>query len=157
AQGGPPQLVTDLNADVGIGFTTADDRVIYTGIFDLFQVPLAGGAEEPILKSLKVRPGFNPMTLLPDGVHFLYSALMSLGRVGAQTPGIYVGSLDPSGQGDSKQILRDNSNVQFVKTSDSDSGYVLFLRDGSLLAQSLDLRKLEVTGEPVTIAQGVSY
>jgi Tol biopolymer transport system component len=44
----------------------------------------------------------------------------------------------------------------YVPSGDSGAGYVLFIRDGSLLAQRFDERKLELSADPVPIAPSVS-
>ncbi len=40
--------------------------------------------------------------------------------------------------------------------SEDHPGYLLFLRDGALLAQSFDARTLTLAGDPMTIAEGVA-
>jgi serine/threonine protein kinase/Tol biopolymer transport system component len=80
---------------------------------------------------------------LPDGRHFLYYAL---GK--PEVSGVYVGSLDSL---ESKRILP--SDAQAVYAS---PGYLLYLRQGALLAQPFDVKKLEVSGEPRPLAEHIA-
>ena len=70
--------------------------------------------------------------------------------------GNYVGSLDakPENQ-DSNRLLATGVESDFVPSSDSGSGYLLFIRDGVLLAQPFDARGLALSGEPVAVAEHV--
>src|SRR5262249_5419052 len=76
---------------------------------------------------------------LPDGGHFLYLVRSAKPESNA----VYVGSLDSK---ERKFLFRHNSNVMYGGTP-SGSGYLLFVRDESLMAQSLDPGRLEVKGE----------
>ena len=63
--------------------------------------------------------------------------------------GVYVGSLDSP---ESKRILAaSDSQAVYAKP-----GYLLFLRQGVLLAQPFDLKKMELTGEPLPQAEHVA-
>jgi dipeptidyl aminopeptidase/acylaminoacyl peptidase len=62
--------------------------------------------------------------------------------------GVYVGSLDGM---ESKRIM--SSDAQAVYAA---PGHLLFLRQGTLLAQPFDLKKLELTGEPHPLAEHVA-
>ena len=151
-QGGPPQALSDIEGSLRGGFTTADGRTVFvTGAGRLFQVLAAGGTPERIPRSEKLRVA-NATSLLPDGVHFLYSAPPI-----DENAGTYVAALNRGAVGESKRILRDQSIAYYVPGTDSRTGYVLFLRDGSLLAQPFDARKLELSGNPILIAQSVNF
>ena len=82
---------------------------------------------------------------LPDGRHFLFRVWTNLAKEAA----IYVGSLD---SGDSKFLVNmyRNSGVAY-----SPPGYLLFVRDKTLMAQRFDVNQLEVTGEVFPIAKGM--
>ncbi len=84
---------------------------------------------------------------LPDGKHFFYlGAKLSFNA--SENDAIYVSSLDG---GESKVILRSGSNVAYAR------GYLLFVRQPSLMAQPFDVTRLETTGEAVPIAERVQY
>src|SRR4029079_9666247 len=79
---------------------------------------------------------------LPDGRHFLYTT-----RQGGDIP-VRVGSLDNPGQAGTI-VAKAQSNVEYA------DGYLLSLRESTLMAQPFDGRRLETTGEAVSLAEGV--
>jgi Tol biopolymer transport system component len=84
---------------------------------------------------------------LPDGRHFLY---VETGPQG-EHPALFAGSLDgasPTRILTSGDLSLGNYTGRFVLP-----GYLLFLREGVLMAQSFDPKRLALTGEPVTIAE----
>jgi Tol biopolymer transport system component len=91
---------------------------------------------------------------LPDGRHFLY--LRSSSR--PENDGVYVGSLDAKpGDQDRKRLLAAASQAMYVPSLGSVPGYLLFMRDGTLIAQTFDPARLELTGEPVTVAEQLGF
>jgi len=82
---------------------------------------------------------------LPDGRHFLF-----YGR--SQTParsGVYVGSLDSH---DSRLLVATvETRAQYT------DGYVLFMREGALVAQPFDVKALAFTGKPTQAAERIAY
>jgi WD40 repeat protein len=120
----------------------------------IMQVSAAGGVASPLTtidpsrkEVVHVLPSF-----LPDGRHFLYLRASSI----PENSGVYVGSLNtkPEEQ-DSRRLLATTSGPVYVPFSDSDSGQVLFLRQGTLMAQRFDARRLELSGEVVPVAEKV--
>jgi WD40 repeat protein len=78
---------------------------------------------------------------LPDGKHYLY-------MVGATGPGeVVVGTLG------SKQ--RVSLGIHGSRVEYSPAGYLLFVRDRTLLAQPFDARSLKLRGEPIPVAEPV--
>jgi serine/threonine protein kinase/Tol biopolymer transport system component len=159
-EGGPAQVLCDSGVAVLGGFWTPDGKIVFSDPArppGLWEVPSAGGVSSPV-------PGFehagNPYVLgpvlLPDGRHFLYTS------GNGPTGDVYLGSLDSKlGHQGSKKLL--NAAAGYAPSpNDPDLGYLLLIRTvpntntATLLAQSFDLRKLELVGEPVTIAQQVS-
>jgi Tol biopolymer transport system component len=151
AAGGPVQTLCDA-AD-GRGATWNADGVIVFSPGDgqpLFKVSAAGGAPAP-LTALEQSRGelshFHPH-FLPDGRHFLYLVISSR----QEHTGIRAGSLDSR---ESKPLVNTDVNAAYAPP-----GYLLFLRDRTLMAQSFDADRLEITGEPspateVWVAEGV--
>ena len=84
---------------------------------------------------------------LPDGKHFLFFAFGSGTQTGAGNSGIYASSLDSK---ERKLILSSNADAVYVLP-----GYLLFTRQGTLMAQPFDTARLELAGEAVPIAQGI--
>ena len=79
---------------------------------------------------------------LPDGKHFLYVAWSQQ----PQSRVLYVGTLDSE---EKKRLMPAESMVVYAQ------GHVLFLRNRALMAQAFDVSRLELTGEPQVIAEGI--
>src|SRR6266540_2415370 len=82
--------------------------------------------------------------LLPDGRHFLF--LVHSNRDG---DGVYVGSLDSQ---DKKFLVPSISRAEYAPP-----GYLLYVREGNLLAHPFDLGRLRTTGEPLVVAERLQY
>lgn len=72
---------------------------------------------------------------LPDGRHFLFL----VASTSATVHGTYVGSLDTP---DRIRLLDDSASAAIY----APPGYVLFVRDGAIMAQRIDLPRLRMTG-----------
>jgi Tol biopolymer transport system component len=90
-------------------------------------------------------------TFLPDDHHFLYA--INSGQ--KETRGVYLGSLD----GTVKRRLLDEFTVIKYMAADpgdsADGGWLIFGRDGALLARPFDTRRIEFTGEPFSLSNKV--
>ena len=85
-------------------------------------------------------------TFLPDGRHFLYSA----DNRDLNKQGIYVSSLDG---GEARLVLSTDGRAHAVEDPDTPGeGYMVFIRQGALLAQPFDFRQYQLKGEPVRLA-----
>lgn len=154
--GGPPQTVCDVQGTVVGGSWNRDGVIVFADVTrGLLQVSAAGGVASPLTtfdlsrkEVVHVLPSF-----LPDGRHFLYLRASST----PENSGVYVGSLNtkPEEQ-DSRRLLATTSGPVYVPSSDSDSGQVLFLRQGTLMAQPFDAQRLELSGEAVPVAEQVA-
>ena len=101
-------------------------------------VPATGG---PVSTVLKVPDGSWP-SFLPDGRHFILHA------TAAGTRGVYVGSFESQAM---KLVLPGDFQAVFAPPD-----YLLFARDeGFVFAQHFDLTRLEMTGAPFPVAEGV--
>ena len=140
--GEPP--VTLADAPVGQGGTWNRDGVILfaphpsTGIN---RVPASGGSVEPVTAPGGTRRGGIHLwpAFLPDGRHFLY---FDTGAQGEEQ-GIYLGSL---GGDERRHILNNSSNALYAPP-----GYLLFVRDGSLMAQPFDAATRKLGGESLRL------
>jgi hypothetical protein len=119
------------------------------------QVSETGGAAAPLttLDSSRKEIFHAGPSFLPDGRHFVYQRFSTA----AEKTGIYLGSLDgkPELQG-SKRLMATDSGAAYAPSSDPALGYLLFVREGSLMAKAFDARRLELAGEAVPIAKGVT-
>ena len=142
--GGPP--LTLAPADDGRGGAWAGDTILYAPYIyaAIWRVPAGGGKAELVttidtaLHSTHRWPRF-----LPDGKHFLYLAQHHSGR-NQESAGIYLARTEG---GSSKMLLRSNAMAFYS------SGYLLFHRDGILMAQEFDTGKLVLEGDATALGQ----
>jgi tRNA A-37 threonylcarbamoyl transferase component Bud32/WD40 repeat protein len=90
---------------------------------------------------------------LPDGRHFLYFCYSR----NPQFAGVYVGSVDaqPKKQ-DRTRLLATKYGVAYAPSSSNPLvGQLLFLEGTTLMAQTFDVRRLKLSGEPSVIAEHV--
>jgi Tol biopolymer transport system component len=99
----------------------------------------------------------NSPAFLPDGRRFIYH------RNGpAEHSGIYVGSLDAKPEQQStKRLLATTAGAVYApyrepRSATMSRGHILFLRQGSLMAQAFDTRRLELSGNAVPIAEDLT-
>ena len=149
ASGGPPLTVTETIAN-NQGSWNRDDVILFAPrAGPLYRVPASGGTPSAVT-TLDAASGdtqhWNSF-FLPDGRHFLYHVVGSKTRGPNDARAVYVGSLDPAEK--SRLLLEGGSNAQYAL------GYVLFMRGDTLMAQRFDADRLELTGNAVTVAEGV--
>jgi Tol biopolymer transport system component len=153
--GGPPQTLCELPGTLGASAWNRDGVVLLTANpGGVLRVPEAGGVPSPVTTVDPSRQEIyhGKPSFLPDGRHFLYLRVSSNPEYG----GTYLGSLDiKPEQQDRKRLLPGPIGVQYLPSSDPAIGYVLFLREATLMAQPFDNRKFELTGQPVPIAEQV--
>jgi Tol biopolymer transport system component len=147
--GGPVQRITDLDP-VTLGATwNGDDVILFapSNQAPLHRVAAAGGTAEPLtaLNTERRENSHRWPHFLPDGRHFLFTARSDL----PQNTGIYVGSLDNPGA--PTRLVAAQSPAVFVSP-----GFLLFIRDNTLLAQRFDAASLALTGGATAIAGNVA-
>jgi DNA-binding winged helix-turn-helix (wHTH) protein/Tol biopolymer transport system component len=138
--GGPPQtLAEDLPVGADGAWSTGG-VIVFDGGTGLERLSAATGAERAPVTHLE--PGENAHvdpSFLPDGRRFLFTAAYG-------EPGVYVQSLDT---GERTQLFPDSVTAVYA------SGYLLFNRGRTLMAQRFDAERLALHGEPVRIADGL--
>ncbi|MBF8295161.1 MAG: prkC 32 [Bacteroidetes bacterium] len=151
ASGGAP--ITICNAANSRGGTwNKDGTIIFTpGPGNPLSVVSAAGGTETVLTkfdSLQKENSHRWPSFLPDGGHFLYLARSVTG--GSQGEGglIRVASLDGKTH---KTLVPAISNAVYA------SGHILYVRGTTLVAHPFDESSLELNGEPITIAENVTY
>ncbi|MEJ2207240.1 MAG: protein kinase, partial [Gemmatimonadota bacterium] len=112
----------------------------------IYRVPATGGEPQPVttLDSTRAETAHRFPQFLPDGRHFLFSALPA--RDGKFD--IYVGSLDSP---ERKLLLSAGTGVTWAPP-----GHLLYARDGKLIAQGFDAKALELRGDPVSLGDAVT-
>jgi hypothetical protein len=142
--GGSPQELA--NVALGFGGTWNRDGVIVfapSPASPLFRTSATGG--EPVAVTRLETPQqqhHNFPAFLPDGRQFLYYV------IGPEARGVYVAQLDGSPP---RRLLDAESPAAYAP-----SGYLLFIRQGTLFAQRFDPRRLELSGDPLPVAEQIT-
>jgi len=154
--GGPPQTLCDLPAlAVGGSWSPAGDIIVGQTDGGLMRVRESGGAASRVTvldparsEEFHLMPSF-----LPDGRHFVYL------RVSPGSPeksGTYIGTLDvkPEEQ-DATRLMPYAVGLSYVPAAGAGPGHLMFVREGTLLAQRFDPARLALTGSAVPVAERV--
>jgi Tol biopolymer transport system component len=154
--GGPPETLSDSPNTLLGGAWSAGGVILLGGNSGpIVRVSPAGGTAAPVTHLDRPRGDtfHSDPIFLPDGRHFLYFRHSSK----AENQGVFAGSLDAKPEEQSlKRILPVDFSPGYVPPGASRSlGYLLFLREETLMAQPFDDRRLETTGEPVPVAEHI--
>ena len=149
AAGGPSQTLCSAEARGG-GTWNRDGVILYSPGSAIFRVSAAGGACTAIRK-----PGTGSVlgspVFLPDGRHYFYTERSDDTAKG----GVYLASLDDSS---GRRILADQSSVVYAGPARrGESGYLLFLRDTTLMAQPFNTDRLRADGDALTVAPRAQF
>jgi len=144
--GGPAQTICD--SPRGSDGTWNEDGVI---LFDgqnsdpIWRVDAAGGVAK-IEVELDAAKGITTVgwpEFLPDGRHFLYMS----GTAGTTNQSLMVGELDSK---ERKELFKTTSKVMYAA-----QGYLIYVREQTLVAQPFDADKQEITGEAIPVGEGL--
>jgi Tol biopolymer transport system component len=147
--GGTPQTICAVPGSTTVtpwllGTWGSGNTILVSGN-GLLRVQATPGAE-PVgvlspddLRALVLWPSF-----LPDGRSFLYYSL----NIGAPSE-VRIGSLDSP---ETYHVITADSRAVYAKP-----GYLLFAREGTLMAQKFDLRTKRTAGEPTAVAENLLY
>lgn len=142
--GGASIVICDASSQGRGGSWGPDGTILFVPGFGIpvYSVPATGGTPTPATQLDKSRQELTHRwpAFLPDGKHFLY---FSRGPENA----IYIGTL---GSAERKLILKNDSNATYAP-----SGYLLFVRNGDLMAQPFDAQRMELSGTAFPIADNV--
>ena len=123
----------------------------------LWRVSANGGKAVPLthLDPARQEREHELPSFLPDGRHYLYLAISTDPAKSA----IYAASLDDPPGKPPVRILSTENGVRFVPGAGNGPGWLLFMRDGSLMAQFFDPLKLALIGNPRPIPArvGIAY
>jgi serine/threonine protein kinase len=145
ARGGLPQTLSDANNGLG-GTWSSDGVIVFTPAPTriLYRVSAAGGEATPVTALNKERQENSHRwpQFLPDGHHFLFFARSPR----EEDSGIYLGSL---GSRAVRRLLIADHAV-YVQP-----GFLLYVREGALMALPFDAADLRITGDAIPIAVNV--
>ena len=150
AAGGPAVTLCDATLSSG-GTWNSDNVILFTPRpgSSVHRVAATGGTPVPVT-TLNLEKGdtqhFYP-SFLPDGRHFLYFVVGSKSGGITDPRAVEIGSLDP--QELTKEIVPEGSNAQYA------NGHLIFMREGTLVAQRFDTERLQLSGQPVPLVEQV--
>ncbi len=144
--GGPPTKICD--APGGSDGTWSPEGVILwdgTGTDPIYRVSAAGGSRAVAvgLDAALKQTGVGWPEFLPDGRHFLYLA----NGEKPEDSAYWIGSIDSK---EREKLAPAQTLVTY-----SPPGYLLFVRDRTLVAQPFDAKARRITGEPVPLAEKI--
>jgi len=144
--GGPVQTIGD--AQYGADGSWSPRGVILLdgrGNDPLWMIDAAGGIRKELVvpDAAKGERGAGWPAFLPDGRRFLHHVMMANPEENA----LRTRDLET---GESKTIMRSPSQVVFAPP-----GFLLFVRDRTLVAQRFDTSALELRGDPIPLSEGL--
>jgi Tol biopolymer transport system component len=144
--GGSPVPICDVPLGAGkAGTWGAGGDILMTNVQTaaILRVPAAGGTPVTVVEASGDAVRIIWPWFLPDGKSFLYWAKLpdQSKRVMLSEPGKAP-----------RALLSISSIVQYTEP-----GFLVFAREGALLAQRFDLRSGRLSGEPISIAEHVDY
>jgi len=142
--GGSPRTLASAPGAVG-GAWGPDGGILLSMLGNpIVRVPDRGGDPVAVTRLDAGQGAHYFPRFLPDGRHFLYWAVS-----GREPNGVFVGQIDGS---ETRRLL----DADFAAVYAS-QGYLLFVRQGALLAQRFDPSELTLTGAPFPVAEQVAY
>jgi serine/threonine protein kinase len=145
--GGRPQAICDVESVRGATWNSDDLILFATYDGPLLKVRAAGGEPEPAttLDASRKQSSHRFPMFLPDGRHFLYSALPAKnGKFD-----VFVGSLD----GGNPILLGAMETTPIY----AHPGWLVFTRHGVLFAQRFDPTSYKLSGEPVSLGDEPTF
>jgi len=135
------------NAPTGRGGTWGPDGALLfapSNFGALFRVPAFGGEPVAVTRTDSVQFSHRFPQFLPGGRQFLFYANGT-----EEGRGIYIGSLDSP---ETTRLMSADTAGAYVR-----SGWLVFLRQGTLLARRFDPARRKLSGEAVTVADFVPF
>ncbi|HKW96516.1 MAG TPA: protein kinase [Bryobacteraceae bacterium] len=153
--GGPPQTLCDAVDGRGGAWATGksgEGVIIFAPAAQsgIFRVPAGGGEATAITKldTARHEASHRFPEFLPDGRHFLFVITLE----SMENTAIFSADIESPGDGRNiKRLMANSSRVSYAPP-----GYLLFVRENTLLAQPFDPGRLAFSGEPTAIAEHVS-
>ena len=149
ASGGPAQTLAEAPNGRG-GTWNREGEIVFApdNYRPLYRVSASGGNAVAVTKldDSKLQATHRWPWFLPDGRHFLYRSGTQSSATQRENNGIYLGALDSNEQ---KLILGVDAMPAYA------SGYLLFVRESTLMAQAFDLKTFQLMGEALPITERV--
>jgi len=148
--GGTPITLCEVDASRGASWGPDDTIVLAPdGSSELFTVSTAGGTPQPLTTLDEERRDFSHRwpQFTPDGKAVIYTVGYE-GMTSADDAAIEAISLET---GEQKVIHEGGYYARYVPT-----GHLVFIRDGTLFGMTFDVDRLEPTGSPAPLVQGIT-
>jgi eukaryotic-like serine/threonine-protein kinase len=154
--GGPPQVLCPSGQDPRGGSWSRDGVIVFSPNSEgpLLKISASGGAPTQVtsLDESRKETSHRWPHFLPDGRHFLFFSRSTQ----PENEALCAASFDSNSR---KQVAAFRpTTVAYAAAEGAQGGargYLLFVRDRTLVAQAFDADKLELYGEPLPIAQEV--
>jgi Tol biopolymer transport system component len=144
-EGQSVQALTRVPVPAGAAWSS-EGMILFAPVPDsatIYKIPASGGKPTPLPKLESQTLGHRFPQFLPDGRRFLYYATGD-----PEFRGIYVGNIDGS---PSRRLFDADSPAAYAA-----SGHLLFVRQGTLFAQSFDAARYATSGNPHPVAEQVA-
>src|SRR5712692_7207533 len=148
--GGQPQVLCDAPNGRG-GTWNREGVIVFTpdGFGGLFRVSSLGGSPVEMTRpdTTRFETSHRWPMFLPDGKHLLYLAANFSGQL--EKNAIFLGSLDSQ---EKHLLVSSSANAAYAEP-----GFLLYLRDKTLVAHPFDGRRYVLSGEPHSLSDEVLY
>jgi serine/threonine-protein kinase len=144
--GGPPVTLSEGIGGIA-GASWGPDETIVLASFNpgpLFRLPAAGGERQPLTELADGETAHRWPEFLPGGEAVLFTVVKG---AGAENMEIWVLDLTSDQR---TLLIPGGSNPHYAPT-----GHLVYGADGTLRAVPFDLDRLEVTGDPIPVLEGV--
>jgi serine/threonine protein kinase/Tol biopolymer transport system component len=151
---GLPKVICDVGVGRG-GTWNEEGTILFNSVNDgpLLRVSATGGTPVPFT-TVDTAQGENSHRwpqFLPGGRRFLYFARTT----NVENSAMYVGSLDRPRE--KVLVLRSPTNAIYVPDRGKPFGHLLWVLDGTLMAQQFDPEQDQTTGESTRVAERVAF
>ncbi len=153
AAGGPPRIICTVPGVRGMAWNGDNVLLLTPGVSDPLQrVSATGGTPQPATIFVEGENSHRWPQFLPDNKHFIFWARSGIGLTAgisdtrANDSGIFLGEL---GNNEHHMLVRSDSQGVYA------NGYLLYMRDQTLVAQPFDTAHFQLSGEPVPVVDGV--
>ena len=144
--GGAPLVICNHRGPLGVSWGPDDQIFIGDGPTGILRVPAKGGNPETVVKINAGEHASAPQ-LLPGNEFLLFTLATGSGLDRWDTAKIVVQSLKT---GERRVLVEGGSSARYVPT-----GHILYALGSNVLAVPFDIKTLQVTGQPVSIIDGV--
>ena len=145
--GGAPVVISESSGIIFFGASWgADNTILIAGSNGIARVSATGGAPDLVIPATDGESMGSPR-LLPDGESVLFSVTTATGTTRWDQAQIVAQSLRT---GERTVLVEGGSDARYVPT-----GHLVYALGGVLFAVAFDADRLEVSGGPVPVVQGV--